>query len=209
MDYGKGVNFAGLRLFQTTEKRPDESLVLVVRHWCTGWTTSGVSHVELEASELRVVTLDRQSTVVYRNDGVQKRATGGLEQAPDGATIIAVVPRPDKTTWVVGTLPATGGVFTPLRSLGWSVRLARRIASEFVLPRWPVPRVLEGEKGLRRRSCREPRRSVMPANTGSCCRRLRAALGLLTAVGSPCEQSPGSVALWTIRSKTGSPLANP
>jgi Tol biopolymer transport system component len=68
-------------------------------------------------SELRVTTLDGRSSVVHRLD-----LYGGVRPvgwSPDGATLIAVVGRPDKT-WAVGTIPTSGGPFTPLRSFGWS-----------------------------------------------------------------------------------------
>jgi Tol biopolymer transport system component len=68
-------------------------------------------------SELRVTTLDGRSSVVHRID-----VYGGVRPVgwtPEGTTLIAVVGRPDKT-WAVGTLPAAGGPFTPLRSFGWS-----------------------------------------------------------------------------------------
>jgi Tol biopolymer transport system component len=68
-------------------------------------------------SELRVTTLDGRSSVVHRLDFY-----GGVRPVgwnPDGATLIAVVGRPDRT-WAVGTIPTSGGPFTPLRSFGWS-----------------------------------------------------------------------------------------
>jgi Tol biopolymer transport system component len=68
-------------------------------------------------SELRVTTLDGRSSVVHRIDSY-----GGIQPVgwtPDGATLVAVVGRPDKT-WTVGTLPAKGGEFAPLRSFGWA-----------------------------------------------------------------------------------------
>jgi Tol biopolymer transport system component len=68
-------------------------------------------------SELHVTMLDGRSRVVHRID-----VYGGVRPVgwtPDGETLIAVVGRPDKT-WAVGTLPASGGPFTSLRSFGWS-----------------------------------------------------------------------------------------
>jgi len=96
------------------------------------------------ASELRVMTLDGRSSVVYRLD-----VYGGVQPVgwtPDGATLIAVVGRPDRT-WTVGTVPATGGQFTPLRSFGWAYD--SRDGSPRVSPDGRFIAYLEGETGLR------------------------------------------------------------
>jgi Tol biopolymer transport system component len=64
-----------------------------------------------------VTTLDGRSKVVFRTDHY-----GGVRPVgwtPNGTTLVAVVGRPDNT-WAVGTLPASGGPFTPLRSFGWA-----------------------------------------------------------------------------------------
>ena len=69
-----------------------------------------------DASALRVTTLDGRSSVVHRSEGGVTRPVGWT---PDGGTLVIQVERPDKTV-AVGTLPAGGGRFTPLRSFGWS-----------------------------------------------------------------------------------------
>jgi Tol biopolymer transport system component len=95
-------------------------------------------------SELRVTTLDGQSSLVYRVD-----VYGGIQPVgwtPDGATLIAVVGRPDKT-WTLGTLSALGGQFTPLRSFGWVYD--SRVGSPRLSPDGRFIAYLEGESGLR------------------------------------------------------------
>jgi Tol biopolymer transport system component len=67
-------------------------------------------------AELRVATLDGRSTLVFRNESGHVKPVGWT---PDGSTILATVGRPDMTT-AVGTIPAAGGGFTPLRSFSWS-----------------------------------------------------------------------------------------
>ena len=96
------------------------------------------------SSELRVTMLDGRSSVIYRTDQY-----GGVQPvgwAVGGATLVAVVGRPDKT-WTLGTLPATGGQFTPLRSFGWSYD--PRDGSPRVSPDGRFVAYLEGETGLR------------------------------------------------------------
>ena len=81
---------------------------------------------------------------MYRADGYAGVQPAGW--TPDGTTLVVVVQRPDKT-WAVGTLPATGGQFTPLRSLGWSYDY--RDATPRLSPDGRFIAYLEGEKGLR------------------------------------------------------------
>jgi Tol biopolymer transport system component len=69
-----------------------------------------------DASELRVTTLDGQSRVVYRNDEGSIKPVGWTR---DGRTLVVALVHADKAT-TLGTLPATGGRFTPLRSFTWS-----------------------------------------------------------------------------------------
>jgi Tol biopolymer transport system component len=95
-------------------------------------------------SELRVTTLDGRSSLVYRADGYASVQPVGWTR--DGATLVIVLQRPDKT-WALGTLPATGGQFTPLRSLGWSYDY--RDATPRLSPDSRFIAFLEGEKGLR------------------------------------------------------------
>jgi Tol biopolymer transport system component len=95
-------------------------------------------------SELRVTTLDGRSSLVYRADGYLSVQPVGW--TPDGATLVIVLQRPDKT-WSLGTLPATGGQFTPLRSLGWAYDY--RDATPRLSPDGRFLAFLEGEKGVR------------------------------------------------------------
>jgi Tol biopolymer transport system component len=95
-------------------------------------------------SELRVTTLDGRSSVAYRVD-----LYGGVQPVgwtPDGTALIVVIGRPDRT-WTVGTLPAAGGQFTPLRSFGWSYDAGD--GSPRVSPDGRFVAYLEGEKGAR------------------------------------------------------------
>jgi Tol biopolymer transport system component len=145
MDYGKGVNIA-VYDFSKRQKR------VLTDTWYTFfaiWSPDGrrVAHhtsPSFGASELRVTTLEGQSSVVFRNDGAQSVQPVGW--TPDGSTLIVVVQRPDKT-WAIGTLPAAGGGFTPLRSVGWSYDW--RDASPRLSPDGRFIAYLEGEKGLR------------------------------------------------------------
>ena len=96
------------------------------------------------SSELRVTTLDGRSNQVYRTDRY-----GGVQPvgwSSDGATLVAVVGRPDKT-WTLGTVPVAGGQFTPLRSFGWSYDA--RDGSPRVSPDGRLIAYLEGERGVR------------------------------------------------------------
>ena len=95
-------------------------------------------------SELRVTTLDGRSSLAYRADGYSSVQPVGW--TPDGATLVVVLQRPDKT-WALGMVPAVGGQFTPLRSLGWSYDY--RDATPRVSPDGRFVAFLEGEKGLR------------------------------------------------------------
>jgi Tol biopolymer transport system component len=151
-DFSKGQNLA-LHDFSTKQTR-----LLTHLEWSSGlinfavwspdsrrvayqqnnWQDKGVT------TELRVTTLDGRSNVVHRTD-----LYGGVQPVgwtPDGTTLIAVVGRPDRT-WAVGTIPATGGQFTPLRSFGWSYD--SRVGSPRVSPDGRFIAYLEGETGLR------------------------------------------------------------
>jgi Tol biopolymer transport system component len=146
MHYSKGQVNLAVYDFATKQKRP------LTEFWYTFfavWSPDArrVSYhtsPTFDASELRVTTLDGRSTAVYRNDGAQSVQPVGW--TPDGATIVAVVRRPDKT-WTVGTLPATGGAFTPLRSLGWSYDW--RDGAPRLSPDGRFVAYVNGEKGLR------------------------------------------------------------
>jgi Tol biopolymer transport system component len=150
MDYSKGQNIA-LYDFSKKQRR-----LLTDLNWVMGWTYHAVwspdsrqvaymhARQNNEVWELRVTTLDGRSRLVYRSEG------SGVVQpvgwTPDGTTLLAVVARPDKT-WVVGTVPATGGRFTSIRSFGWAYDY--RDASPRLSPDGRFLAYLEGEKGLR------------------------------------------------------------
>jgi len=151
MDYSSGQNLA-LYEFGSNPKR-----LLTTVDWSTGWIYFGVwspdsrrvayqqnSQGDNPSSELRVTTLDGQSRVVYRTEGTF--AVQPVGWTPDGATLVAVVRRPDGT-WTLGTLPAGGGAFTPLRSFGWSYNWFT--ASPRLSPDGRFIALLEGEAGLR------------------------------------------------------------
>jgi Tol biopolymer transport system component len=149
MDFSKGQNLA---LYEFAKRR---TRLLTDLDWLMGYTLFAAwspdarrvayLYVNLKAeSELRVMTLDGRSNVVYRAEGVP--AVQPVGWTPDGATLVVVMARPDKT-WALGTLPATGGPFTPLRSLGWSYDW--RDGSPRLSPDGRLIAYLEGERGLR------------------------------------------------------------
>jgi Tol biopolymer transport system component len=162
MDYSNalsgGQNLAVYE-FATGQKR-----LLTDIDWLTGWTYFGVwspdsrrvaysaryhqherDQAEGPSSELRVVTLDGRSSLVYRAADPLTYMQP-VDWTPDGATLVAVVRRSDGT-WTLGTVPATGGSFTPLRSLGWSYD--SNSASPKVSPDGRFIAFLDGEAGLR------------------------------------------------------------
>jgi Tol biopolymer transport system component len=145
MEYSKGQVNLAVYDFSTKQKRQlTEFWYTFFAVWSPDARRVAYHMSTFDASELRVATLDGRSSAVYRNDGSQSVQPVGW--TPDGATLIVVVRRPDKT-WVVGTLPATGGSFTPLRSLGWSYDW--RDGSPRLSPDGRFVAYLEGEKGLR------------------------------------------------------------
>jgi Tol biopolymer transport system component len=123
MDWSKGQNIA-LYDFSKKQRNPLTDLA-----YSAGWTyfavlspdERSVAYQQLDYQaqlyELRVVTLDGRSRVVYRAE--RDSYVQPVGWTPDGATLVAAVRRPDKT-WAVGTIPATGGRFTPIRSFAWS-----------------------------------------------------------------------------------------
>jgi Tol biopolymer transport system component len=145
MDYSKGQVNLAVYDFSTKQKRV---LTGFWYTWFAAWSPDArrvAYHVSTRTeSELRVTTLDGQSSVVYRNDGAESVQPVGW--TPDGATLVVVVRRPDKT-WSVGTLPATGGAFTAVRSLGWSYDW--RDGSPRLSPDGRFLTYLDGQKGLR------------------------------------------------------------
>jgi Tol biopolymer transport system component len=146
-DYSKGQNLA-LYDFSRNHTR-----LLTDLEWNTGgwnyypvWSpdSRGLAYVYVRSEndpwELRVTTLDGQWRLVHRTERAQPIQPVGW--TPDGRTLVVVVSRPDKT-WAIGTLPSTGGPFTPLRSLGWSAG-SPRVSNDgrFIA-------YLEGEAGQR------------------------------------------------------------
>jgi Tol biopolymer transport system component len=152
-DFSKGQNLA-LHDFSTRQRR-----LLTDIDWSLGLINFAVWSPDARrvayqqntylqdkgaGSELRVTTLDGRSTVVHRND-----LYGGVQPvgwASDGATLVAVVGRPDRTR-TVGTLPAKGGEFTPLKSFGWAYD--SRVGSPRVSPDGRFIAYVEGETGVR------------------------------------------------------------
>jgi Tol biopolymer transport system component len=156
------------------------------------------------SSELRVTTLDGRSSTIHRTDRY-----GGVQPVgwtPDGATVVAVVGRPDKT-WTLGTLPATGGQFTPLRSFGWSYDA--RDGSPRVSPDGRFIAYLEGDRGVR---------DVHAVSLDG-----RQAFRITTdpaddfaPIWAPDSRHVafksnrlGSVAMWTVEVKDGQPVGQP
>jgi len=123
MDYSQGQNLALYDLAREQQR------LLTTLDWSMGWIYYAAwspdarrvafqqAGAKNDSFELRVTTLDGQSNLVHRNEGTQLIVPVGW--TPDGATLVATVTRPDRT-WAVGTLPASGGNFTPLRSFGWT-----------------------------------------------------------------------------------------
>jgi Tol biopolymer transport system component len=160
-------------------------------------------YIPLE-SELRVTTLDGRSSLTYRADGYSSVQPVGW--TPDGTTLVVMVQRPDQT-WALGTLPAAGGQFTPLRSLGWSYDY--RDATPRLSPDGRFIAYLEGEKGLRdvhvvsldgREALRitdDPADDLAPIWSHDS-RHLAFTSSRL-----------GSVSLWTVEIKDGKPVGQP
>ena len=122
MDYSKGQNLA---LYDLVKK---QKRLLTDLDWTNGWIYYAAwapdgrrvafqqATPKNDAFELRVATLDGRSTVMYRNAGPLPVIPLGWR--PDGATLVAIVVRPD-ATWAIGTLSAPGQ-FVQLKSFGWS-----------------------------------------------------------------------------------------
>ena len=210
VDYSRGQNIV-LYDFSKKQRR-----FLTELDWLMGWTYFAVwspdarrvaylqSDFASKTFDLRVTTLDGRSSVVYHVEGEQPVQPVGW--TPDGATLIVVVQRPDKT-WALGTLPATGGRFTPLRSLGWSYDYSD--ASPRLSPDGRFIAYLEGEKG---------RRDVHVISFDG-----REAYQItddpaddLAPIWAPDSRHLaftstrlGSVALWTVEVKDGKPAGQP
>jgi hypothetical protein len=155
-------------------------------------------------SELRVATLDGRSSVVSRTDRAPDLQPAGW--TPDGAMLIVVTSRPDKT-WTVGTLPAAGGQFTPIRSFGWSYDA--RDGSPRVSPDGRFIAYLEGEVGVR-----DVHVVSLDGRAGS--RITNDPADDFAPIWSPDSRHlafksnrPGSVSMWTVEVKDGQPVGQP
>ena len=119
-DFAKGQNLA-LYDFTTGRRRllTDVDMATGYTNYAA-WSPDGrrlayiQSTWDLSVVELRTTTLDGRSQVVHR--GVPAAPVGWT---PDGRTLVVVMSRPDRT-WSVGTLPAEGGTFVPIRSFSWA-----------------------------------------------------------------------------------------
>jgi len=150
MDYSKGQNIA---LYDFSKK---QTRLLTDVDWSMGWTYYAVwspdarrvayQYGKDRAFELRVTTLDGRSSTVYRTENGPFPYIQPVGWTPDGASLVVVVARLDQT-WALGTLPASGGPFTPLRSLGWA--FDTRGEPPRLSPDGRFVAYLEGEKGLR------------------------------------------------------------
>jgi Tol biopolymer transport system component len=150
LNYSKGDNLA---LFDFSTK---QTRLLTDLDWNMGGASSPVWSPDArrvayvywkdEARELRTMTLDGRSSLVYRPEIAQRMQPVGW--TPDGGTLVVVTTRPDKTV-AIGTLPATGGTFTPLRSLGWSYEWGYGSQPPRLSPDGRFVAYLEGETGQR------------------------------------------------------------
>ena len=210
MDYSKGQNLA---LYDLTKK---QKRLLTDLDWLKGWTSFAVWSPDArrvaylhfnylsKASELRVTTLDGRLSVVYHIDFPHLLQPVGW--TADGTTLVVVVQRPDKT-WALGTLPATGGSFTPLRSLGWSYDYSD--ASPRLSPDGRFMAYLEGEKGVRDVH-------VVSLDGRDAFRITDHPADDLQPLWAPDSRHLaftstrlGSVALWTVEVKDGRPVGQP
>jgi Tol biopolymer transport system component len=212
-DFSKGQNLA-LYDFQKKQTRLVTDL-----DWLGAWT-DGVAvwspdaqrlayllgMPRNEAWELRITTLDGRSSLVHRAELDQPVRPVGW--TPDGRTLLVVMARPDKTV-AIGTLPATGGPFTPLRSLGWSYDRGHFLSTPQLASDGRFIAYLEGETGQRDvhvvsldgreayRITNHPGDDFMP-------------------IWSPdsrhlafMSDRLGSVSLWTVEVKDGKPVGQP
>src|SRR5215831_5193530 len=208
-DYANNENLA-LYDFATTQKRP-----LIDREVLTGgpavfalWSPDSrrvafmLAAWSGDASELRVTRLDGRSSLVYRNDEGRVRPVGWT---PDGATLVVVLGRADKTV-TLGTLPATGGRFTPLKSFAWS---ANRGAGFRLSPDGRFVAYEQGEEGLRDIY-------VVGLDGRDAFRITDHPADDFAPVWSPDSQHlafmsgrSGTVALWTVEVKGAKPVGQP
>jgi Tol biopolymer transport system component len=209
-DYSKGQNIA---LYDFSKK---QTRLLTDIDWVRGLTWFAVWSPDTRRvaytyalyrpleTELRVTTLDGRSSLAYRADGYSGVQPVGW--TPDGATLVIVVQRPDKT-WAVGTLPATGGQFTALRSLGWSYDY--RGATPRLSPDGRFIAFLDGETGLRDVH-------VVSLDGRQTYRITDDPADDMAPIWSPdgrhlafMSSRLGSVSLWTVEIKDGKPVGQP
>ena len=211
MDYSTGQNIALMDLSKK-QTRP-----LTDFDWRAGyayyavWSPDGrrvaywYSSMRGDVSEIRIATLDGRSTVVNLT-GAAVTFVQPVGWTPDGTTLLAIVARSDRTR-ALGTLPATGGQFTPLRSFGWSYD--GRAEPPRLSPDGRSVAIVEGETGVR---------DVHVVSLDG-----RGAYNITDHPGDDIAPiwSPdgrylafkssrnGSVALWTIEVKDGKPVGPP
>jgi Tol biopolymer transport system component len=208
-DFTKGQNLA---VYDFASK---QTRVLTDLDWIAGHTDLPVwspdsrrvayaqARLNAAPTEIRVMTLDGQPSVVYRTPGL---GTWPMGWTPDGATLVIVDVRPDKT-WAIGTMPARGGSFTPLRSLGWSDDW--RGGSPRLSPDGRFVAYLEGEAGLRDVH-------VVRIDGSDAYRITDHPADDFAPLWSPDSRHLafksnrlGSVALWTVEVKDGRPVGQP
>jgi Tol biopolymer transport system component len=205
MDYSKSqVNLAVYDFSAKQKRRLTEFWYTLFAAWSPDARRVAYHTSTIDASELRVATLDGRSSVVYRNDG--RESVQPVGWTPDGATLVVVVRRPDQT-WRVGTLPAIGGSFTPLRSLGWSYDWGD--GSARLSPDGRFIAYLDGEKGLRDVY-------VLSLDGRDAYRITDDPADDMDPLWSPDSRHLafrsnrlGSVALWTVEVKDGKPVGQP
>jgi Tol biopolymer transport system component len=205
MDYSKGqINLAVYDFSTKQKRRLTEFWYTFFAAWSPDARRVAFHTSTSDASELRVTTLDGRSSVVYRNDG--RESVQPVGWTPNGATLVVVVRRPDKT-WTVGTLPAAGGSFTPLRSLGWSYDWSD--GSARLSPDGRFIAYLDGEKGLRDIH-------VLSLDGRDAYRITDHPADDMDPVWSPDSRHLafrsnrlGSVALWTVEVRDGKPVGQP
>ena len=208
IDYSKGQNIA---LYDYAKR---QTRLLTDLDWSASWTYNAVWSPDArrvaymqaaftkESSELRVTTLEGRPSVVYRND------TGlvwPVAWTPDGATLVAVVGRPDNTV-AVGTIPAAGGRFTALQSFTWG---ANGGGGFRLSPDGRFVAYDQGERGLRDIH-------VVSLDGRESYRLTDNPADDFAPVFSPDSQHIvftsarlGSVGLWTVQLRGGKPVGQP